>query len=79
MGNTPVLGGGTNVTAGLQLSAANYTDDNPLWSGTIALTAGLQLQYSVYRAEADGTFTLLGNSSTGLSLYQFSRVHLLIR
>lgn len=61
VGNIAELGDGDPSEA-LALGADDYSDDNPLWSGSISLTEGTDFTYQVFRINLDGTITYLDST-----------------
>lgn len=55
-GNDTALGN-WNTGSAIALSASDYTSSNPLWSGTIALTAGEVMQYKYILVARSGAVT----------------------
>jgi alpha-amylase len=45
------------VSQGINLSAAQYTSSTPLWSTTVAMTIGAQVQYKFIRVSSSGAVT----------------------
>lgn len=56
VGNTTQLGD-WDTSDGVELSAADYTTDDPLWFVTITLPAGQAMQYKFINVASDGTVT----------------------
>lgn len=54
VGNVPQLGD-WNVAKAPRLSASAYTSSNPLWTITVPLKAGQEVQYKFVRVENDGS------------------------
>ncbi|KAF2164107.1 carbohydrate-binding module family 20 [Zasmidium cellare ATCC 36951] len=49
--------GNWDTASGVALSADQYTADNPLWSATVSLTPGTQINYKYIRIGTDGSIT----------------------
>jgi hypothetical protein len=49
--------GSWSTDAAVALAADEYTEDNPLWKGTISLPIGVDVQYKFIKIGTDGTFT----------------------
>lgn len=49
--------GNWNTNAAIALSADSYTDDNPLWSGSVGVEGGTSFQYKYIKFGADGEVT----------------------
>ncbi len=56
IGSIPQLGT-WDTSQAVSLDAAQYTDENPLWSGTVGIPAGTAFTYKYIRIGADGTVT----------------------
>ncbi|KEY72100.1 hypothetical protein S7711_00116 [Stachybotrys chartarum IBT 7711] len=56
VGSTSELGS-WDVSQGINLSAAQYTSSTPLWSTTVAMTIGAQVQYKFIRVSSSGAVT----------------------
>jgi len=55
-GNVTALGD-WNTGSAIALSASSYTSSNPLWFGTISLTAGEAIQYKYIDVDSNGDVT----------------------
>ena len=47
--------GSWSPSNGVSLSASQYTQSNPLWSGTVQLAPGTVIQYKFIKVSASGT------------------------
>ncbi|KFA63836.1 hypothetical protein S40285_04482 [Stachybotrys chlorohalonatus IBT 40285] len=56
VGSTSALGS-WDVSQGINLSAAQYTSSRPLWSTTVSMTIGAQVQYKFVRVSSSGSVT----------------------
>ncbi|GAB7365366.1 hypothetical protein MBLNU230_g6445t1 [Neophaeotheca triangularis] len=56
IGSIPELGN-WNTNAAIPLSADQYTEDNPLWTGSVGVEGGTDFQYKYIKFGADGGVT----------------------
>jgi hypothetical protein len=56
VGSVPSLGS-WDTTAAIRLNAEGYTEDNPVWKGTVSLAIGTDVQYKFIKLGRDGGFT----------------------
>lgn len=49
--------GSWSTDAAIPLAADDYTEDNPLWKGTVAMPIGIDVQYKFIKSGTDGTVT----------------------
>lgn len=55
-GNVPALGS-WNPSNGVTLNASRYTQNNPLWDGTVSLPPGAVVEYKFVKVSSSGSVT----------------------
>lgn len=60
--------GSWDTSSAVTLSADHYTVDNPLWSGTVSLTPGSDIQYKFIKHGTDGSVTWENDPNRGFTV-----------